>query len=213
MPLFIFVGSFDPFEAWKQTAKGNTKEAKAVPPPPPPWFPPLDSLFRGAPSARNDQRGKPIPTTARKAMLFSPTWSLGEWRNPFVACPSGHGLCSILFSLAPAAKERPRWPPCGQSVHGAKLGEAGDFRPAKIAGAESPGLGYLSPARPCHKAASVSEHYGGFVAPSAPRGSTSRWLHRTQKQQVKRKGHDERKSRFGGVPAGCNIYTCMVTAL
>src|ERR1035438_5237031 len=61
------------FETWKRTAKGNTKEAKAVPPHPPPWFPPLDSLFRGAPSARNDQRGKPIPTTARKAKMFSPT--------------------------------------------------------------------------------------------------------------------------------------------
>src|ERR1035438_9453643 len=102
------------FEAWKRTTKGNTKEAKAVPPPPPPWFPPLDSSFRGAPSARNDQRGKPIPTSARKANLFSPTWSLGEWRNPFVACPSGHSLCSFLFSPWPAGRERPRpsprWP-------------------------------------------------------------------------------------------------------
>src|ERR1039458_3408639 len=44
------------FETWKRTAKGNTKEAKAVPPPPPPWFPPLESLFRGAPSARSEER-------------------------------------------------------------------------------------------------------------------------------------------------------------
>jgi len=101
------------FEPWKRTAKGNTKEAKAVPPPPPPWFPPLDSLFRGAPSARNDQRGKPIPTSASKAKFFSPSWSLGEWRKPFVVCPLGHSLCIDLFLPWPSARAAaacPLWP-------------------------------------------------------------------------------------------------------
>ncbi|HEY5039252.1 MAG TPA: hypothetical protein VIJ93_09300, partial [bacterium] len=80
---------------------------------PPPWFPPLESLFRGAPMTRNDQRGKPIPTTARKAKLFSPTWSLGEWRKPSVVCPLGHSLCSFLFSPWPPARAAaacPLWP-------------------------------------------------------------------------------------------------------
>jgi hypothetical protein len=96
------------FEAWKRTAKGNTKEAKEVPPPPPPWFPPLDSSFRGAPSARNDQRGKPIPTTARKAKCSRLRGPWGSGANRFVVCPLGHVLCSLLFS--PLAGGRTTWP-------------------------------------------------------------------------------------------------------
>jgi hypothetical protein len=112
-----FLFSFRAVEANSERKHQGGKGSAATPPP---WFPPLESPFRGAPSARNDQRGKPIPTSASKAKFFSPSWSLGEWRKPFVVCPSGHSLCIDLFLPWPSARAAaacPSWPlPCGASA-------------------------------------------------------------------------------------------------
>jgi hypothetical protein len=147
-----------------------------VPPHPPPWFPPLESPFRGAPSARNGQRGKPIPTSARKAKWFSPSWSLGEWRKPSVVCPLGHGLCSLFFSPHRRPGEGRGGPqrPDGAGQGQRPCGGFG-FQSRKRPGLKAKGPMIFPPPtlypsfRVCGKAASVSEHSSGFATPSAPR--------------------------------------------
>lgn len=145
--LFIFV---------KETAR-----SKAEPPKPPPWFPPLESLFRGAPVFKESPKGETHPSqrsrrfvcvgsllgaSARTTAPGAPAGSSTRW----VFDPLGLGFVFIFPSLS--ARKRPQWPPSVQVWPRSKLMVAGDFRPAKNAGAESPGLDYFSPPARCHSA-------------------------------------------------------------
>ena len=70
-----------------------------MPPIPPPWFPPLESLFRGAPIPRNAQRGKPILLHRKFGSSVEPL--LGERRKPLRGLPFGsRPLQFFIFTLA-----------------------------------------------------------------------------------------------------------------
>jgi hypothetical protein len=77
-----------------------------MPPYPPPWFPPLESLFRGAPIPMNPQRGKPIlPNTNG---FFECVGSLlGEPARPTVPGPP-YRVTSFVCIFFLVATKRPR---------------------------------------------------------------------------------------------------------
>ncbi len=163
------------FEAWKPTANGRTKVSKAAPPIPPPWFPPLESLFRGAPFPRNAQRGKPILLHRNFGSSVEPL--LGERRKPLRGLPFGSRPLQLVIFPSPTANRGPRWPPAAGRCRPLGQRPCGGFgfQGPKNHGPESQRLGDLSPARPCHKAAYVSVHSVGFVAPSAPQVGSHEW--------------------------------------
>ncbi len=139
---------------------------------PPSEAPPLQGMAKG---------GNPSPLRRERQSGSRLRGPWGSGANRSVVCPSGHSLCRNLCpalytggqkaaAVAPVAVRRL---PAGL---GARLSVAGDFRPGKESpisfcpALKAPVLGHCSPAHPCHKAACVSEHSGGFVAPSAPVG-------------------------------------------
>ena len=144
-------------------------------------------------------KGETHPHCGEKGKVFSPTWSLGEWRKPSVVCPLGHILCkSFFFPLTDGQKAAAVAPGRRQVAGmGARLGSGLGFlryapKAKGILVCPPPTL-YLRLIE-CGKAAYVSEHSSGFATPSAPRGSPSRWLPGADQNSAKRKGWLKEKS-------------------
>jgi len=95
-----------------------------------------------------------------------------------MACPTvpgapwrGTPIAVIHFTFTDGPRAGPRWPPVAVRPWacwpGGKLSVAGDFRPARDAGAESPGWFIIPPPAHATKPPSWKTkcHSGGFVAP------------------------------------------------
>lgn len=182
--------------AWKRTTKGNIKVSKGSAATPPPWFPPLESPFRGAPSARNGQRGKPIPTSAGKAIWCPPSWTLGAWRKPLRGLPFGsQPLQSFFFPLTVGQERAAVAPAAGRCRPGAKAVWRLWVSVPEKTGPESQRPCHLSPAHPVSRFSGMWQSRLRFGTlqrichPIRPKGLPSE----TGKQQVKEESAREEK--------------------
>jgi len=124
--------------------------------------PPLQGMAKG---------GNPSPLRRERQIYSRLRGPWGSGASPPWLALWGTAFAVLYFPLTAGKSGRggPRCPAMAGLLGQMPCGGFG-FQGPKKTGPESQRLCDLSPARPCHKAASVSEHYGRFVAPSAPVG-------------------------------------------
>ena len=128
------------FEAWKPTANGRTKVSKPSRRSPRLGFPLWNPSSEAPPFQGIPKGGNPSFSTE----ILEARWSLfwGKGANHCVVCPSGHVLCSWLFSPHRRPTEGRGGPqrPDGAGHWGKGHAEALDFRARKITGLKAKGL-------------------------------------------------------------------------